>query len=327
MSLPTAASVVSTGLGAYPTVFYDRVALDTLRSNLFLYPACDLKQMPDKSGVAMQIFDYTALAANTTAATEGTPGAGQALTQNTKTITLSNYVDYVSFSHKVVLTAISDTVAEGAKELAYRGALSVDTVIATTLDTAANSDSATRIEISDGSYMSAAKSRQAAMSLRSVNVKTKDNGKFFGVIGSLQAFDLINDSGAGGFIDLMKYTEANAQKLQSGVPSNNFIGEVGGVEWYESNALPTETNWQSSAHNAYHAYVIGKNAVIASSLGKTQLGQKNFSVKVSKFDQPIALDPANMIAAAASYNFFFGVSVRTGSTNGFRRIRSESSIG
>jgi hypothetical protein len=107
----------------------------------------------------------------------------------------------------------------------------------------------------------------------------------------------------------------------------NRVGNIGGVEWYESNALPTETNWQSSTHNGYHAYVFGLNAFIASSLGKTQLGQKNFSVKVSKFDQPIAVDPANQIAAAAAYNFYFGVTKRTGNTAGFRRIRGESSIG
>lgn len=156
MALPSAASVVTSGLASYPTIYYDRVALDTLRSNLFLYPACELKTMPDKSGLAMQIFDYSAFGANTTPATEGTPGSGQALTQNVRTINLSQYVDYVSFSDKVVLTAISDTVSEGAAELAFRGALSVDTVISTAVDTAANSDSATRIEINDGSYMTAA---------------------------------------------------------------------------------------------------------------------------------------------------------------------------
>lgn len=254
--------------------------------------------------------------------------SGQTLTQNVRTITLSNYVDYVSFSSQVTLTAISNVVAEGAKELAYRGALSVDTVISTTVDTAANSDSNTRIDVNDGSYMSAAISRKAVMQLRSVNVKPKSNGKYFGVISALQAFDLVNDSASGGFIDLQKFTESGEKRLMAGVnPTSNFIGEVAGCEWYESNALPTETNWQSSAHNAYHAYVFGMNAFIASSLGKTELGQKNFSVKVSQFDQPIAVDPANLIRAAAVYDFWFGVSKRTGSTNGFRRIRSESSIG
>jgi hypothetical protein len=105
MALPTAASVVSTGLAGYPTIYYDRVALDTLVSNLWFYPACDLKTMPDMSGVAMQVFDYTApvvypvnnsvmqTTGITTTATEGTPGAGEALTQNIATINLGNYVN------------------------------------------------------------------------------------------------------------------------------------------------------------------------------------------------------------------------------------------
>lgn len=327
MALPTAASVVSSGLGAYPTVYYDRVALDTLQSNLFMYQACDLKTMPDKSGVAMQIFDYTAMGANTTPTTEGTPGSGQSLTQNTRTLSLDNFVDYVSFSSKVVLTAISDTVTEGAALLAYRGALSVDNVISTAVDTASNADSATRIEINDGTFMTAATSRRAVAGLRAVNVKPKDTGRYFGVMHSLVSFDMINDASAGGFLDLQKYSDLAAKNPALVGIQGQYIGNVGGVDWWESNSVPTETNWQSSTHNAYHSYVFGKNAFIASSLGKTNLNQKNFTVKVTKFDQPIAVDPANVIAAAAAYNFFFGVVKRTGSTNGFRRIRSESSIG
>lgn len=328
MALPTAASVVSGGLGAYPTVYYDRVALDTLQSNLFMYPACELKTMPNMSGVAMQIFNYTAMGANTTPATEGTPGSGQALTQNTNTINLSNFVDYVSFSNKVVLTAISDTVADGAAQLAYRGALSVDNVISTAVDTAAAADTTTRIDIANGSFLTTAISRKAGWQLRSLNIKPKDNGLFFGIIHSLAAYDLVNDNAAAGFTDLQKYSDTLAAKnpALAGIQGQR-VGNVGGVEWYESNAVPTESNWQASGLTAYHSYVFGKNAFIASSLGKTDLNQKNFSVKVSKFDQPIALDPANLIGAAAAYNFFFGVAKRPGSTNGFRQIRGESSIG
>jgi N4-gp56 family major capsid protein len=111
MALPTAASVVSGGLAGYPTVYYNKTAEDTLYSNLFFYPSTDLRVMPNMSGVAMQIFNYLKMSANTTAVTEGTPAAGQTLTQQTKTLNLSNFADYVSFSNKVVLTASSDTVA------------------------------------------------------------------------------------------------------------------------------------------------------------------------------------------------------------------------
>jgi N4-gp56 family major capsid protein len=328
MALPTQASVVSGGLGSYPTVYYERTALDTLQSNLFMYPACDLKPMPNMSGVAMQIFDYSKMSANTTAVVEGTPFAGQSLTQNTRTFNLANYADFVSFSNKVVLTSISDNVAEGSALLAYRGALSVDTVISTAVDAEANADVATRIEVNDGSFMTAAISRKAAWQLRSLDVKPKANGLFFGIIHSLAAYDVLNDSQAAGFTDLQKFSESLAGNNPALVGiQGQRIGNVGGVEWYESNAVPVETNWQSTTKNAYHSYVFGHQAFMASSLGKTQLGQKNFSVQVRRYDQGNSIDVTGLIAAAAMYNYFFGLVKTTGSTNKFRRIRSESTIG
>lgn len=328
MSMPTSASVVSSGLNQYPTVYFDRVAVETLRSTLFFYEAIEKKTMPDRSGVVMQIFGFTKLGANTTPVTEGTPGTGQALTDGTRQITLSQFADYVSFSDKVVLTNLIDTVAAGAKELGYRGALSVDNVISTQVDTDSNSDSATRIEINDGSYMTAAIARKAAFQLNSLDVQPKANGLHFGIIHSLSSYDLVNDNTAGGALDLQKYSESLASKNPALIGANKVhLGNIGGVDWYQSNAVPTETNWQSSAHIAYHAYVFGQDAYFGASLGKTALGQKNFSVAVKQFDGNNSLDPAGLIRSAAVYNFFFGVAKRPNSTNGFRRIRVESSIG
>jgi N4-gp56 family major capsid protein len=331
MGLPTAASVISSGLSGYPTVYYNRVAEDTLQSELFFYQACEQRPMPDMSGVAMQIFNYTKMSANTVAVTEGTPGAGQSLTQNTKTINLANYADYVSFSNKVVLTAISDTVAEGSQLLAYRGALSVDNVISTAVDTAANSDSVACIDVTAGSYMTAALAREAVWQLRSKDVKPKKNGLFFSLIHSLSAYDLVNDNSAGGSLDLQKYADTTAGKNPALVGINGQrVGNIGGTEWYESNAVPTETNWQSTSKIAYHNYTFGYGAFLASSLGRTNLNQKNFSVSVRRYDQGNSIDVAGLIAAAAFYNFFFGVVSSpdtANSINHFRRIRVESSIG
>lgn len=331
MALPTQASVISSGLAAYPTVYYDRVALDTLYSNLFGYAACDLKIMPDMSGVAMQIFDYTKMAANTSAVTEGTPAAGQSLTQNTATINLANYADYISYSNKVVLTAISNTVAEGSSLLAYRGALSVDTVIWTAVDTAAAGTALDKIDVNDGNYMNAAIARKAVWQLRSFDAKPKSNGLFFGVTHSLAAYDLVNDASASGMADLMKYSEKTASTNPALVGIKGaYIGNVGGVEWYESNAVTTAANWQGSTHTAYHSYVVGHQAFIASSLGKTNLNQKNFTVKTVNFQEGSnSLDPAALIKAASVYNFFFGLAVAPthASSDKFRRITAESTIG
>jgi N4-gp56 family major capsid protein len=327
--MPTAASVISSGVADYPAIYYDRVGDQSLRNNLFFYPALDLKQMPDRAGVAMQIFNYTAFGANTTPATEGTPSTGQALTQVIATINLSQYVDYISFSDKVVLTTISDIVAEGASELGYRGALSVDTVIKSAVDTAAGVDTNAKIEIATGTKYSTALFRRAAMQLRASNVHPKANGAFFGIIGSLAAYDIINDSAAGGFYDMMKYTDANASKLQEGIASSCRIGNVAGVELFESNNITTHAAWQGGANIAYDSYVFGKGAFFGASLGKTKIGNKNFAVKVGRFDGTNSLDPAGLIAAAAFYNFFFGVVKRPNSANvpAYRRITCEATIG
>jgi N4-gp56 family major capsid protein len=315
-------------LNAYPTVFYDKTAVKALQSNLFFYPACNQRIMPEKAGVALQIFGYSKMAANTVAVTEGTPGSGQVLTDGTRTINLSNYADFVTFSNKVVLTAIDDTIANGAALLGYRGALSVDNVISTAVDVAANSDTNTIIDVLDGSYMTAALSRKAVWQLRSLDVQPRVNGLMFGITHSLQAYDMINDTTAGGLTDLQKYSEQLASKNQALVGIQGAqIGNVGGCMWYESNAVPTETNWESSSHNAYHGYVFGDESFFASSLGKTKLDQKNFDVQIRRYDQGNSIDVAGLIAAAAFYNFFFGVAKTPLSTNKFRRIRSESSIG
>lgn len=328
MALPTAASVLSSNLAQYPAVFYDRSAIAALRANLHLYDCIEKKPMPDKSGVAMQIFGYTKLAANTVAATEGTPqSAGVALTASTGTITLSQYVDYVTYSDKAILTNISPVVKEGSELLAYRGALTVDNVTNTAIDAAAAADSTTKIDIAHASYMTAAINRKAAMQLRSVDARPWDNGLFKGVISSLLVFDLINDSNAGGFQDAFRYIDPKA--LQNSIDANTQrVAVLGNVEWFESNALPTVANFASTGVNGYRGYVFGRDAFFGASLGKTQLGQRNFSVMTREFAEgQNSLDPAAQIRGASVYNFFYGVAKRPQGVNTFRRITSESTIG
>jgi N4-gp56 family major capsid protein len=330
MAFPPTAATVTSALTSYPAVYYDRVAVEALQNNLHLYSCIEKKAMPDKSGVVMQIFGYTKLAANTVAATDGTPqSVGVALTASTASITLAQYIDYVSYSDKIILTGISPVVAEGGALLGYRGALTVDKVISTAVDTVAAADSATRIDVAHGSFFTAAIARKAAMQLRSVDGKPREGALFSGVIYSLMAFDLLNDSAAGGWIDLMKYTDGNAGVLQTGVnPASQHVATVGGIRFVESNSLPTTTSFASTSVTGYHAYVFAKDAFFGASLGQTALGEKNFAVMQKTYDGTNSLDPAGQIRAASVYNFYFGLTGRPQSAvNVFRRIRAESSIG
>lgn len=331
MALPTVASVVSSGLASFPTVFYDRVAVATLRSNLALYGALDLKTMPDRSGVTMQIFDHSKMGANVSAVTEGTPFAGQAVTQNTRSISLVQYADYISISDKVAKTALIDQGKANAELLGYRGALSVDNLINAVLQTARTADATTQINLSTAAtYVTASVIRQAVFGLRAIDTPAKSNGLYYGVIHSLIAFDLLNDASAGGFQDIWKYTDAN--KAASNQITSEFSGTanrvatIAGCELFESNNVQSTANYVTT-HTGYDTYIFGRNAIFGASLGKTQLGEKNFSVQMSDFAQGSnSLDPAGLIKGAVSYNFFFGAAVRPGAVNGFRVIRAASSL-
>jgi N4-gp56 family major capsid protein len=288
--------------------------------------------MPEKSGVVMQIFDHSKMSANTTAVTEGTPpGSGQSITQNTRQITATQYADFISISDKVDKTMLIDQGAAASKLLAYRGALSVDNLTAAVLDTQANGSSSARMDLASGTFFTAAKARQAVATLRSNDIKPKSNGLFKGVCHSLVAFDLINDSAAGGFQDIWKYTSGSKADAQTGRPANhdgrpNPVATIGGCELFESNTVTSYANWASGTHTAYATYIAGEDAVFGLSLGKTALGQSNFGVEYKRFDNGNSLDPAALIRAAVVYNFFFGAAVRPGSINGFIRVRSESSL-
>jgi N4-gp56 family major capsid protein len=327
---PTSASV-GTSVANYPTVYYDRSGVEEFHANLHLFQGMDEKPMPNKAGVAMQIYGFVKLAANTTAATDGTPQtAGVALTASTATITLSQYIDYITYSDKLILTGISPIVEEGSRLLGYRGALTVDTVISAALDTQAGTDTAVKIDVAHSSFMTTSIARKAVAQLRSLDVKPKANGKFYGVISSLLAFDLRNDSNAGGFQDIFRYIDP--KNLQTGTnPSNDLVAVIEGAEWYESNSLPVVTSFASTGVNGYRAYLFGKDSWFASSLLKPVSGMGNgFSVETKTYDGTNSLDPAGQIRAASVYNFLFGVQHRpqAGSTgDGYRRVTSESSIG
>jgi N4-gp56 family major capsid protein len=331
MAFPAAASVLSSGLSGYPNVYFDRTAVAAIQSNLALYPALDLKTMPDRSGVVMQIFDHSKMAANTTAVTEGTPSTGQTITQNKTSITLAQYADYISISDKVAKTQLIDQAKAAAELLGYRGALSVDNLIIAVLDTAATADATTRIDITTAStYLTASTLRQAVFGLRAVDTPPKANGLFYTVAHSLICFDLVNDASAGSFQDVWKYTDAAKASTAAGIAGNhdgtpNRVAAIGGAEVFESNNMPSTANW-STTHTGYSTYVIGKNAIFGSSLGKTALGQKNFGVELKDFTGGNSLDPAALIRQAVVYNFFFGASTRPGSINGFRRIKICSSL-
>ena len=116
--------------------FYDRVAVENLKSNLPFVAATSRRRLPERNGKTIQLFTYDLLSANTTAASEGTVGSGINPGTSVRSASVSQYVDFMSFSDILIETALDPIVENAAAELGYRAALTANTLTRSEFETA-----------------------------------------------------------------------------------------------------------------------------------------------------------------------------------------------
>lgn len=243
----------TSGLYSAVATFYDKQFLDWLKADLYFDQFAVKKKLPKNSGTVIQFQRYTPFGANTTALTEGTVPNGITLASTTITATPLQYGDYVALSDLLILEAI-DPIIESAQELlAYRAALSLDTIIRNTLDNAVTNQFANNVanEGLVAAAMSSAEFRRAARTLKNNKVKPFPGGEFKAIISPMQTFDLLGETGVGGFLDITKYQ----------MPEGALKGEIGkmwGVRIVESQNVKTGTGAASAT--TYHAFVFGQGA-------------------------------------------------------------------
>jgi N4-gp56 family major capsid protein len=322
------ASVLSTDAGLQhlsSVTWYERVGVENLKAHLPFPAVTERKKLPFRNGKDMRLFSYNTLAANTTPGTEGTVGTGIAPGTVTRSVSISQYFDFMSFSDLIEETAIDPIVENSAAELGYRAALTVNTLTSTEFDVAAGV-AGTTIDLSDNEFMSAAIVRQAVMSLRGQNARPKPDGWFHGIIHPFPAFDLLNDNTAGGVIDVLKHVESGKSELQRGIQGFRVI-EIAGVRFVETTTVPTTSNFPSASKTGYHTYIVGKDAIFSVSLGSTEIpGERNFRLMVNSYKNGSVADPAGVIGSSIAYNFKYAAIRRPGTVMTLRRVRSEASI-
>lgn len=327
--MPFLPSSVNTGnLKAYPQIFYDNLVIQNWKANTPALELTDMRSMPKRSGRTQQYFGYIPFGPSTTKAAEGQTGAGLPLNQVLSQTYLDQFVDYISFSDVAESTFISPIVAEGAAELSYRGALTIQTICTTLFDASVTLDTKAVIDLADNEFLASAIIRRCEMSLDAVNVPRRADG-MFGCMGHpLMFYDLMQDNTAGSVVDVIKRHDAGINSLQQGEKSYNVV-DWAGVRCVRTTALPTYSNFPSAGKTGYPLYVVGKEAFISSSLYNDKLPRdKNFQVMVSYFQTATPDNPALQVSAAVAFNFLFGLGVRpnTNAAMGFRRVRGEVSI-
>lgn len=306
-------------------IYYERTAVENLKANLPFVAATERKRLPNRNGRTMRSYLYETFPANTTPGSEGTVGTGLAGTTVTRDVTINQYFDFITFSDLVNETAISPLVEEHAAELGYRAALTTNSLTITEFEVAA-AVAGTSIDLSDNEFLSAAIVRQAVMSLRGINAKSKSDGMFTGIIHPFPAYDLLNDNTIGGVIDILKHVQPGVDAMLRGIQGYRVI-DLSGVRFIETTTVPTYAAYPSGAKVGYATYVIGKDAIFSVSLGATEIpDQRNFNLLIKNYREGTVADPANVIGSSVAYNFKYACIRRPGTLMTLRRIKSEASI-
>lgn len=293
MAFPDSAHIASAGVGVQvaPNMYYDRQFLDRLELELKFDQLCEKKKMPRNSGGRITWTRYDNFAANTAPLSPGVIPTAINMSASQIYAEPLQYGDFITLSDDIELKAI-DPIVEAAQDLlAYRAALSLDTLMRNQLHGNVTTQYASGAvsESAVTAVVSAADLRKAAKTLKAVGTRPFDSD-FRGLVHTATEYDLMSESVAGAFIDIHKYTSSTPML-------KGEIGKLWGIRLMSSPNVQTGVN--GSAATTYRNYIVGKGAI-----GCVDLAGKS---TVETFRKPLgsagAADPINQISTVG-YKFW-----------------------
>ena len=307
------------------TTHYNKNFIENLKARTVHLRLCTRFPMPAHAGQIFRNFMITPLTANTTQTTEGTVGTGISVTINYQDYQLGQWADFLNISDKAFITTISDDLMNYEKEMAYRLALSVDTLVMAYFDYLRTLDAKTaNQDVLTGNYqLTKQQIEQVPFSLEGQNVQPMDKGYYCGkihpfFIGDLMALDNSNNS----VVDVLKHTPEGLMKLEE-LPDGpegdevNYI-ELMGARWMRSTnctQLTTSAVATASGLTSVRTYIAGKDAIVAIKLDRPDRtniddgNYRNMTLWRGEYKPGNVADPAGVVGAGTSYNAIlaFGV--------------------
>lgn len=249
--------------------FYDRCLLERCLPELTFYEDALKKKIPAGKGTKIEWRKFNSLTPATTPLTEGTTPSGNNLNVTKVEATLAQYGDYVTVSDVLETQAKDPIITETSQLEGEQAGETLNDVIATEIakgttvrygGTATSTSTLTGSDVLTGSLI-----KKAVRDLARNNIKRFADGYYHATISPEQAFDLMNDTATGGWIDANKYS--NAMPLLKGE-----IGCYAGVRFKESSKTPKDEGaaiGQTSNKYAVHkALIYGRNTYGVPEIGE-----------------------------------------------------------
>ncbi len=300
------------------TTYYNRSALDQLMQMFYFRSAGTPDSIPDRNGLTVQWYRYTLLAANTTPATEGAVGTGIQMDTNVVRATVSEYNDYATSSKLLQDTAVDNAAENFSIQLGYRGGLTVDTITRIEMDSPGTATDIAPL----GANLTSSDIRRAKALLNGANVRGKEGTDMLCIIHPYVLYDIMSDNTAGGFIDVMRYSQPQ-------VAMTGEVGKIEGARLVKSTNVKTDST--AAPGTLYTTYVVGQGAMGCVSLGGSaptdviDPQKQSFQVNVIRGGPSIA-DPTGTIGFAVSYRFVYVAKLLDTTVYRYKTIPADPSI-
>jgi len=258
------------GVGNLVVNAYDTYVRAALRSLPVMRSVADLRPVAlTNPGTTLKFAVYANLAAATTALTETSDVTPLALANPSQvTVTVTEYGNAVEQTEKVNMATFSSIDTMIGDAIAYNAADTLDQLVATALTSGTvvkyggSRTSTATLTASD--VLSTTMLRKAQTTLLESNAQPRVGDLYTLFIHPRQAFDLRAETGAGGFVDIHKYTTDNVGNLLTGT-----IGVLEGFQVVQTSRVPSTTSGASSA-TVYSAVAVGKEALLEANVYDVQ---------------------------------------------------------
>jgi len=289
----------TTGIATLIPAYYDRLLLDNLYPDLYLYQFGVKKSIPRNFGKTVTFTRYFKSTGGSGhplpfALTEGTPIGLSALSAATITATLSGFGAAIGVSDLIVMTAISDVVRGAVYELSKGAALKIErktrqTISATgALLPARATAAASSLTIATTSTLQGRDLYRAVAKLRQSDARTWPDGNFAAVMHPSVALSVKSESATttpGAWIEINKY----ATNETVGMVYRGEVGRIGGARVVESSEAKRLVGTPISTNaSGFVTLVIGPGAY-----GEVELDSMAASTYVHQVGSAGSADPIN----------------------------------
>jgi len=309
-------SALSTNLPQSQATYFDRDFIDNLKALTPYYRCVERRELPPQSGAQHRLYMYQAgfgIAFNTAQSSEGTVGSGLAPAVNTDSAVIGQYSEYVNVSDYALELTIDPCLENLEKEMCYRLAGTISSLIKTVADNASTIDSSVSQPQSGSNVLVRTVLTALGQELRHRSVLPFTDNEFVGVVDPLAIGDVMNDSANNSLFDIYKHTKEGLDRFLD-IPGSDGEDAVvpvlrfGGLRFYESPLVTQTANFNSTGKTGYRTYLFGHQAIIGISLGvkeNSQLGEgdwHNMKIWLMKPEAPTTADPSRVIGGWTSYN-------------------------